>query len=115
VKAPVGKFYPNMALLKKISFQETKMIESTIINLPKKMPLAMRISETGRQVRDWLQTVGKGFNDEKDKLQLTKWELKNDEFNYHYSLIKGKPLSASKVSMPDKESDLEIYDIPAID
>ena len=88
-------------------------MESITINLPKKMSLVRRISETGSRVRDWLQTFTVAFNDERDKLQLTKWELKNGEYFYHYAVIKGKVLSAGKVNIKGEESDLDISDIPA--
>jgi len=88
-------------------------MESITINLPKRMSLVRRISETGSRVRDWLQTLTVAFNDERDKLQLTKWELKNGEYSYHYAVIKGKVLSAGKVNIKAEESDLEPSNIPA--
>ena len=87
-------------------------MESITINLPKKMSLVRRISETGNRVRDWLQTFAVAFNDERDKLQLTKWELKNGEYFYHYAVIKGKVLSAGKVNIKTEDSDPDISDIP---
>lgn len=87
-------------------------MESITINLPKKMSLVRRISEAGSRVRDWLQTFTVAFNDERDKLQLTKWELKNGEYFYHYAVIKGKVLSAGKVNIKAEDSDPDISDIP---
>jgi hypothetical protein len=69
-----------------------------VVTLPKKMPLAMRISKASGQIGEWLQIVDVAFNDKRDKLQLTKWELKNREYRYHYSIIKEKASSATQVS-----------------
>lgn len=75
------------------------MMETITITLPKKMPIANRIFETGSRLRDWLQDLHVFFNDERDKLQLTKWELKNTEYHYHYFIIRAKTLSAGKVNI----------------
>jgi len=73
-------------------------MQKLVVTLPKKMPLAMRISKASSQIREWLQIVDVAFNNEKDKLQLTKWELKNREYHYHYSIIKEKASSARSLS-----------------
>ena len=74
------------------------MKESITIPLPRTMPLVTRISETSRRIKEWLQSLAEGFNDEKDKLQLKKWELDHREFRYYYSIISRKELSASDVN-----------------
>jgi hypothetical protein len=75
------------------------------------MPLTARISETGGRIRDWLHTLVVESNDEGNKLQLTKWDLKNGEFHYQYSIIRKKELSAHKVSRQTLDSELEFSDI----
>jgi hypothetical protein len=74
------------------------MITSITINLPKKMPLAMQVSETGRRIREWLEVSGSAFNDVGDKLQFTGWKLQKGEYLYHYSIIEGKGLTAGTLN-----------------
>jgi hypothetical protein len=74
------------------------MKESITIPLPRTMPLVTRISETSRRIKEWLQSLASGYNDENDKLQLKKWELDHKEFRYYYSIISRKELSASDVN-----------------
>ncbi len=73
-------------------------MEKLTVTLPKKMPLAMRISDASRQIKEWLKTADITLNNERDKLQMTKWEIKNREYHYHYSIIEGNVSSASQVS-----------------
>jgi hypothetical protein len=87
-------------------------MEELVVTLPKKMSLAMRISKASSQIREWLQIVDVAFNDERDKLQLTKWELKNNEYHYHYSIIKWKASSASQVSSRRKGHTLDTSETP---
>ena len=87
-------------------------MQKLVVTLPKKMPLAMRISKASSQIREWLQIVDVAFNDERDKLQLTKWEQKNREYHYHYSIIKEKASSASQVSSRRKGHTLDTSEAP---
>ena len=73
------------------------MPESIIITLPKNMSLERRISETSRQITEWLQSFDKPFKDGANKLQLSKCEQNQNEYSYHYSIINRKELSASDV------------------
>ena len=73
-------------------------MKSLTITLPKKMPLTKRISETSARLVGWLQTLGVELNDEKSKLQLEKWELKNGEYSHHYSFSKNKPSSVGEIN-----------------
>ncbi len=73
-------------------------MQKLVVTLPKKMPLAMRISKTSRQIKEWLKTAGITLNNESNRLQMTKWEIKNREYHYHYSMTEGKVSSASQVS-----------------
>ena len=83
-----------------------------VVTLPKKMPLAMRISNASDQIREWFQIIDGAFNHERDKLQLTKWELKNNEYHYLYSIIKWKASSASQVSSRRKGHTLDTSETP---
>ena len=87
-------------------------MQKLVVTLPKKMPLAMRISKASSQIREWLQIVDVAFNDKRDKLQLTKWELKDREYRYHYSIIKEKASSASQVSSRRKGHTLDTSETP---
>ena len=73
-------------------------MEKLAVTLPKKMPLAMRISDASRQIKEWLKTADIALNNERHKLQLTKWEIKNRDYHYHYSITESKASSASQVS-----------------
>lgn len=73
------------------------MPESIVITLPKTMSIDKRISEASRQITEWLQSFEKPFKDGADKLQLTKCEIKQEEYSYHYSIINRRELSASDV------------------
>jgi hypothetical protein len=88
-------------------------MQKLVVTLPKRMPLAMRISKASGQIRKWLEIVDVAFNDERDKLQLTKWEVKNREYHYHYSIIKEKASSASQVSSRRKGHTLDPSETPA--
>jgi len=87
-------------------------MQKLVVALPKRMPLAMRISKASSQIREWLQIVDVAFNDERDKLQLTKWQLKNSEYHYHYSIIKEKASSASQVSSRREGHTLDTSETP---
>jgi hypothetical protein len=89
------------------------MNESIIINLSKNMPLGRRISETSKRITEWLQSLGVVLNVEKDKLQLRKWEIDNEEYRYHYSIISRKELSVSAVSSRKELAALNSSEIPA--
>ena len=89
-------------------------MESITISLPKKMPLPVRISETGTRLRDWLQSLGFKFSDERYRLQLTGWDLTDHEFHYHFTILKGESSAAVK-SGRKAGSDLDYYSGPAAD
>jgi hypothetical protein len=59
------------------------MPESTMITLPKTMPLVERISEVNRQLSDWLKSL-EGFVCGRDALRLTKYEREAEKYSYHY-------------------------------
>ncbi len=75
------------------------MSDSTTVKLPKAMPLAKRIEEASKQISEWLENLDSPYNDEKDRLQLTKMESNAGEYCYHYSIIKRRDLSVSDVSI----------------
>ena len=61
------------------------MPESTMITLPKTMPLVERISEVNRQLSDWLKSL-EGFVCGRHVLRLTRYERKAEKYSYHYIL-----------------------------
>ncbi|UCF55872.1 MAG: hypothetical protein JSW15_07080 [Deltaproteobacteria bacterium] len=89
------------------------MKESLAIVLPRKMSLTERISEASRQINEWLQSLDVVFNNERDKLQMTKWERNDREYRYHYLVIKGKASSVDKVSTQVSEPEVETSEISA--
>ena len=72
--------------------------ESKVITVPKKMPLAARISEVSKQITEWLESLERPFNNETDKLQLTKYERGDKEYSYSYLITNRRELSASDVN-----------------
>lgn len=89
------------------------MNESLTIVLPRKMSLSGRISEASRQIKEWLLSPDVVFSHERDKLQMTKWELDDRECRYHYLIIKGKGLSASTLSNPLPQPRRKTAEAPA--
>ena len=73
----------------------------------------MRISRASSQIREWLKTADIALNNERHKLQLTKWEIKNREYHYHYSIIEGKASSAIQVSSRREGRILNASETPA--
>ena len=65
------------------------MSDTFTIVLPRKMPLSRRISEASRQLKEWFQSPDILFNNERDKLRMTKWELDEREYRYHYLITRG--------------------------
>ena len=90
------------------------MTESITITLPKKMPLAQRISEAASQIKKWLQVLEVAFNSERDKLHLRKSDLRNNEYRYRYAVVRGKASSAGKMNIKKLESDSEIHEVLAV-
>ena len=60
------------------------MPESTNITLSRAMPLDERILKVNKQLSEWLQSLDKPFNDERDVLQLKKHVQSDKNFTYHY-------------------------------
>lgn len=89
------------------------MTESITITLPKKMSLVMRITEAARQISEWLLTLDAALHEERGKLHLTKCELKNNEFRYHYSISQRKGASVGKINLKKKDDDPETLDVPS--
>jgi hypothetical protein len=64
------------------------MRESTVISLPKKMPLVERITEANRKISEWISTLEKPLNDEKDDIQLEKYKQDHKEYTCHYIIVR---------------------------
>jgi len=88
------------------------MNQSLTVTLPKKMPLVRRISETSRQINEWLNSFEVQFNDEKEKLHLKTMEIKNQEYHYSYSIISRKGLSVGAVNSRGDIYDIKVPDNP---
>ena len=65
------------------------MSESKIINLPKKLPLAERISEVRQIISEWTKSLNIPFNEKRDAVQLEKCERNKKEYLYHYIIVRG--------------------------
>ncbi len=83
------------------------MLETKIITLPRPMSLAERISEVSMQIRGWLKSLDQPLDGVRDKLQLTKCERNNREYGYHYSIIRGKELTAFGVNARITDTSLD--------
>ena len=64
-------------------------MESKKIALSTTTPLANRIGETGRQLRNWLNSLDTPFEQAVDKVQLKKREVKHGQCVYHYVIVRG--------------------------
>lgn len=76
--------------------KEANMFVSKTITIQRTMPLIERISEVSKQISEWLETLEKPFNLEKDMLRLTKYERKGGKYLYHYTVRRA--VSASDVN-----------------
>ncbi|MBU4425717.1 MAG: hypothetical protein KKB35_03180 [Proteobacteria bacterium] len=65
------------------------MSESKVINLPKKLPLAERISEAKQIISEWTKSLNIPFNKKIDTVQLEKCERNRKEYRYHYIIARG--------------------------
>ena len=65
------------------------MAESITISVPKSMPITERISELGRQLSDWLNSLNEPLHFWRDKLELTKCEANGGEHIYQYAIRRG--------------------------
>lgn len=65
------------------------MSESKVINLPKKMPLAERISEAKQIISEWTKSLNIPFNEKIDAVQLEKFERNKKVYRYHYIIARG--------------------------
>jgi hypothetical protein len=74
----------------------TTMSESTIISIPKKLPLAKRISNAKKKISKWTDSLDKPFDDKTDAVQLTKFERKEKEFLYQYIIVRGAKISRKR-------------------
>jgi hypothetical protein len=72
------------------------MSESTIISIPKKLPLAERISNAKKKISKWTDSLDKPFDDKTDAVQLTKFERNDEEFLYQYNIVRGAKISRKR-------------------
>lgn len=60
------------------------MPESITVTLPKAMPMGERILGASKRISEWLESLEKPFNIEKDELLLTRYEQSDEDYIYHY-------------------------------
>lgn len=87
-------------------------MESKKIAVSKKAPLSNRVSETGREVRDWLKGLDVPFDHTMDRLKLKKREIKQDQWIYHFGIIRGKPSFALEGEREINQRDAGIFEAP---
>jgi hypothetical protein len=66
------------------------MLEHRTITLPKSMPLDERIAKVGKLISEWLNSLDDIAADETGRVFLTKYEIRNNEYSYRYSIINPK-------------------------
>jgi hypothetical protein len=64
------------------------MSDSSVITIPKTMPLHDRISEVSKQISNWLETLQNPFNAKTDAIKLTGQNQDGDNYCYHYSIYR---------------------------
>jgi len=69
------------------------MSESTIISIPKKLPLAEQISNVKKKISRWTDSP---FDDKTDAVQLTKFDKNKKEFLYQYIIIRDRKISRKR-------------------
>ncbi|MBW1702289.1 MAG: hypothetical protein JRJ11_04435 [Deltaproteobacteria bacterium] len=72
------------------------MSESTIISIPKKLPLAEQISNVKKKISRWTDSLDKPFDDKTDAVQLTKFDKNKKEFLYQYIIIRDRKISRKR-------------------
>ena len=72
------------------------MYESTIISIPKKLPLAEQISNVKKKISRWTDSLDKPFDDKTDAVQLTKFDKNKKEFLYQYIIIRDRKISRKR-------------------
>lgn len=90
------------------------MSNSLTIVLPRKMSLTERISQASKQINEWLQSLDVAFSNERDKLQMAKWERNDREYRYHYLIIRSKASTTSKAGGEGTEMEVEGPEISAV-
>ena len=78
------------------------MSQTKTITVPKTMPLIERISEVNNLVADWLKSLDRPYNVERDEVRLIGCEKNGRDYLYHYEIHrKDTPLFAPL--MPDTD------------
>lgn len=72
------------------------MSESTIISVPKKLPLHKQITNAKKKISKWTDSLDEPFDDKMDAVQLTKIERNEKEFLYQYIIIRGAKISRKR-------------------
>ena len=78
------------------------MHEFITISLPTTMPLIERLSEANRQLSEWLESLENPFDIETDTFELKKCNRTDNEYSYHYTIIRGSRISAKSTISPFK-------------
>ena len=66
--------------------EDLYVIESITITIPRKMPRTNRVSEVGKQLSEWLQSLEKPYNFRNNMLRLKKIEQTEKEYIYYYEI-----------------------------
>jgi hypothetical protein len=72
------------------------MSESTIISIPKKLPLAEQISNVKKKISRWTDSLDKPFDNKTDAVQLTKFDKNKKEFLYQYIIVRDRKISRKR-------------------
>ena len=72
------------------------MPEYTTISIPKKLPLAERISNAKKKISKWTESLDKPFDEKADAIQLKKFERNENEFRYQYIIVRGVKASRKR-------------------
>jgi hypothetical protein len=85
------------------------MSQTKTITVPKTMPLVERISEVNQLVADWLKSLDRPYNVERDEVRLIGCEKNGRDYLYHYEIHrKDIPLFPPLVPDADDRDEEEI-------
>ena len=62
------------------------MSENIVISISNKIPVSKQIRVLKKNIKKWLDSLERSFNDELDTYQLTKFENMDNEYNLHYNI-----------------------------
>jgi hypothetical protein len=62
------------------------MLETKIVVLPKRIPVAERIAEANRQISEWTGSLEEPYSEKNDALHMKDCKSNDTEYKYQYTI-----------------------------